>query len=266
MSLQQLAPYQAPSVMLSLDPILHKFNTCAPFDVTSDWLHATHEHDDPSSATLVRPETPVPDDARTLRRTISYASIDTILPLNPNKGIRRRINDIAENLKNKSSKKKKGSSTRDAPKNASHDSGPDSKASQPSKATKRGRKATAPLRDAPQRSKEENVLIAADQLYSGIPSEDTPSTFLDCVSAPPIRPPHKVDILPWENDIDLPWIPEPAHITADGQRTFQPPQTPEVEIKDLQLDIRPSESDMTIWDGLPVSVFSLFPSFPEPAN
>ena len=238
---------------------------CDAFDVLPrDFLHATYEHDeDTPPAALLRPTTPLPDRTRTLRRTISYASIDTVCPVNSSsKGIRRRINDIAENLKNKSTKKKKkDSSAQDVPKNATHGRGSESNAKQASRGTKRGRKATAPLRDSSHRSEEEKVLAAADWLHSGVPSEqDTPSTFLGCESDPLVdEPPLREDEQPWEDDLFPTWSLEPTHVTADGQSIFKPPQTPKIGINDVQLDTRPSESDVTIWDGLRASVFSFFP-------
>lgn len=139
---------------------------CDALHVQYDALHATFELDDPPCDTL-RPKTPLPDSSRTLRRTISYASIDTIRPPS-GKGVRRRINEMADNL---TKKKKKHSPTHDVPKSAARDLASDSKAPSASKAKKRGRKATAPLRDSSHRSEEENILAIADRLNSGVPSE-----------------------------------------------------------------------------------------------
>lgn len=228
---------------------------CDAPDVLCDTLHATSEFDDPPPDTS-RPTTPLPDRSRALRRTISFASIDTVRPSN-SKGIRRSINEIAETLKRKSSKKKKKhSSTQDVPKNVTYDPASDSKASPERKTARRGRTATVPLRDSSHRSEEESVLAIADRLHSGVPSEwDSPLTFPDSKSD------NVVDVLLFKEDDEV-WddcsLPartlEPgAHVTGERQSTLR---TPNVDIKDVQLDIRPSETDVTIWDGLRASVFS----------
>lgn len=231
-----------------------------------DTLRATYEYDDrPPPASLLRPQTPLPDGSRTLRRTISYASIDTIHPSN-NKGIRRRISEMAENLKSKSSKKKKRDpSAKDATKdNATHGRGSDSNVSPASKATKHGRGPAAPLRDASHKSEEKKISTPADRLHSGVPSElDTPSTTLSCASISLADEPLlKEDEQPWENDLFPNWSLEPgANVTADGHAIFRPPRKSQVDIKDVQFHIRSSESDTTIWDGLRASVLFFLVSF-----
>ena len=210
---------------------------CDTSNVPCDPLHATYDHDHPPPETLLRPKTPVPDDSRTLRRTLSYASIDTIRP-SSTKGIRRRINEIADGLKHKSTKKKRQHpSTPDVPKSAAHDLVSDSKAPPESKTARRGRKPTAPLRDLSRRSVEESAL--ADPLVDKLLAKE--------------------DAKRWE-DQNLPTLNLSlgARFAAEDQNTSQSPRAPKLGVKDLQLNIRPSESDVTIWDGLQASVFSFF--------
>ncbi|KAH0837762.1 hypothetical protein J3R83DRAFT_5940 [Lanmaoa asiatica] len=186
--------------------------------------------------------------------TISCASIDTVRP-SSSKGVRRCINEIADNLKHKSAKKKKKpSSTHDVPEKASHDLLSDSKALPESKATRRGRKATAPLRDSSRRSDEKSALIIADRLYIGIPSErDSPLALLGCESDPQVdEPPAKDEQLREDSGFSTGSLNLGACVTTERPDTLQSPRTPKIDIKDVQLDIRPSESDMTIWDGLQV--------------
>ena len=216
-------------------------------------LDASDPDDPPPNA--LRPTTPLPDRSRTLRRTISYASIDTVRPSN-SKGVRRSINEIAENLKRKPAKnKKKISSTQDVPKHAAGDLISDSKASPERKTAKRGRKATVPLRDSSHRSEEESVLAIADRLHSGVPTEwDSPLTFPDCKSDTVVDAAPSKEEEDWEDCI-LPTrtLELGAHVTPERQGTLR---TPNVDIKDVQLNIRSSETDVTIWDGLRESVLS----------
>lgn len=219
------------------------------FDVPRDALHATSKHDDLPHDTP-RPKTPLPDSSRTLRRTISYASIDTIRP-SSHKGVRRCINEIADNLKIKSErKKKKHGSAHDVPKSLASDS----RAPPASKATKHRRKATAPLRDTSHSSEEESVLAIADSLHSGVPSErDLLFTPVGCESDPLVDKPLIKDAQLWEDCGFL-----TGSLNLGLGVAFQSPLTPKASVKDVQLDIRPSESDVTIWDGLQASVFSFF--------
>jgi hypothetical protein len=227
-------------------------------DVLCDTLHATFELDHPPPDNL-HPTTTLPDRSRTLRRTISYASIDTVRP-STSKGIRRSINEIAENLKRKSTKKKKKhSSTQDVPQNATHDLVSDSKALPDRKTAKRG-KATVPLRDS-SHSEEESVPAITDRLHSGVPSGwDSPLTFPDCKSDTVVDGLlFKEEEEAWE-DCSVPAraLGLGAHITAERQGT---PRIPNIDIKDVQLDIRPTETDVTIWDGLRASVLFLMHSY-----
>ena len=216
-------------------------------DILCDTPHATFEHDDPPPYDTSRPKTPLPDPSRALRRTISYASIDTVCPPK-NKGIRRRIEEIAENLKTKSTKKaKKPSSTKDVPKNATRDP-----TSPKSKAAKRERKTTPPLRDSSQsrRSEEESVMAIANRLHnSGTFDLDLPEVFPGFKSKSLLDAPlFKEEDEAWEDYILPTRTLEPgAHIVDDRQDTPQPAR---VDIKDVQLNIRPFETDVTIWDGL----------------
>ncbi|KAG8219235.1 hypothetical protein J3R82DRAFT_73 [Butyriboletus roseoflavus] len=226
-----------------------------------DALYTTSELDHPPPETLLRPKTPLPDGSCTLRRTISYASIDTIRP-SSGKGIRRRIYEIADGLKHKSTKKKKkDSSTHNVPESAAHDPASGSKAPLESKAAKRGRKPSAPLRDSSHRSVKESVLANADRLHSGVPSErDSPLMILDCVSDPLVDEPlaKKDEKRSEDGGFSTASLSPGACVAAKGQATFQSPRTPKLGVKDVQLDIRSSESDVTIWDGLQMSVFSFF--------
>ncbi|KAI9566360.1 hypothetical protein HD554DRAFT_2040363 [Boletus coccyginus] len=154
---------------------------CSVSDVLCDTRHATFAELDVPPPDTLRPTTPLPDRSRTLRRTISYASIDTVRAPSPkNKGVRRSINEIAGNLKQKSEKKKKKcSSTRDVPKNVVLDPTSEPKAELQRKAAKRERKAPSPLQDASHGSEEDSVLAIADRLHRDVFSElDSPPTFL----------------------------------------------------------------------------------------
>ncbi|KAF8548069.1 hypothetical protein OG21DRAFT_1516695 [Imleria badia] len=219
---------------------------CDASAVLCDTLHATSEYDDPPYDTL-RPTTPLPDLSRTLRRTISYASIDTVCPPK-NKGIRRRIEDTAQNLKPKSTKKKKKpSSSEDVPKNVTRDP-----TSTKSKAAKRERKTTPLFRDSSQlhKSEEECVLAIADRLHNGATFDLDPP-----LTSPGVKSKSLFDV-PLCNEEEEHWedysfptrtLWPGAHITEERQDA---PQRARAEIKDVQLDIRPFETDVTIWDGL----------------
>lgn len=223
-------------------------------------LYTTSENDDIPSDTP-RPTTPLPDQSRTLRRTISYASIDTVCPPK-SKGIRRRIEEIAENLKPKSTstnKKKKRSSAQDVSKNTTKAIS-DSKASPEGKPAKRGRKPTSQLRNSSYKSEEASVLAIADRLHSGVPCEfelDPPLAISGCKSESLIDVPlFKDEVTTWENrSFPIRTLALEAHVTAEDQEDLQSPPTTKADIEDLQFDIRSSETDVTIWDGLEASVF-----------
>ncbi|KAF8131466.1 hypothetical protein EV363DRAFT_1583749 [Boletus edulis] len=219
-------------------------------DRLCDTFYATFEDGDPPIDTS-RPTTPLPDRSRTLRRTISYASIDTVRP--PNKGIRRRIEDIAENLKQKSTKKKKNQpSIQDVLKNAARDGKSDSKIPPESRKARHGQKATSPLRDSLHQPEEKSVLSIADRLNSSAPLDfelDPPLTVSGCKSD------SLVDALLFTEEEDVlgdcafpvRCLQPGAHVATEHKDTFQ---SPKIDIKDVQLDIRASETDVTIWDGL----------------
>lgn len=205
-------------------------------------LDATWDDDDP----IPRPATPFPGANRTLRRTISCASIETIHPRNKNKGIRRRIDEIAE--KRDAKKKNKDASSQEVSK-STIGGRPRIKSSRSSKEWKRRETATASLQNSLLKPEDDVDLGPPDRLYSGIPSaQDTPSTFLDCEFNP------LVDV-PLLDDEGEPWE---ASLFSDRPMVFRGREIFQADVKDVRLNIKPLESDVTIWDGLQASVFFIF--------
>ncbi|KAG9309121.1 hypothetical protein JVU11DRAFT_11016 [Chiua virens] len=210
---------------------------CDTSDVPCDSF-IVPEYDDPSPESLSRPGTPLPDDSRTLRRTASYASIKTVHP-RVNQGIRRRIAEIAKVLQQKSAKKQKEDfSTQGIPETDVRDA----KHVSTSKAPKYKRKVKTSLQISLRQSEEGSVAIH-DTLYSGIPSaRDVPSTALLC----------KSDSLFGEVTLEDGGFPISCgpHVITESEDV---PLILKAGFEDVELEIRPSESDITIWDGLQAS-------------
>lgn len=213
--------------------------------------------DDDRSHDVTRPTTPAPTRTRTLRRTTTLASIDTIrLQAPPKKGIRRPIEEITENLKHKFTKKKKKSSTKDdTTKQTTEDVASNSNASPKNEAAKHKRKTASPLRTTSHKS-EENALKTTDRLDSVVPIDlDVQPDF------PCFTPESLLDELLFTED-DPVWAkssgPGPWYL-ASRSEDITPP-LPTAKIDDVQLHIRSTKTDLTIWDGLRASVLS-FPSY-----
>ncbi|KIJ07263.1 hypothetical protein PAXINDRAFT_19543 [Paxillus involutus ATCC 200175] len=217
-----------------------------------------------------------PDASRSLRRTASTASIDTVRPSSV-RTVRRRIDQMCPNANSKQNTKHKSSAKQNVTeksslKLASGTHNQDATSPSRAKTTKHKRQSAIsarPLRDGRDQSEEDDISAVTARLLQTAPTAAwalQPSLFADMVSfddgslseshgslskekEPPASSNHER-----KHELPIRSLKPGSHIVEDFESVAHLPKVATHDIKDLQLLIRPYESDVTVWDVLSESV------------